>query len=140
MTKEQAAAFAAMSSAMAASTDPASAAVLAAEMSALAASGKTHRNGVPSPLDILTPTTLAAYLEVPETVIVQEAQAGRLPGRCIAGEWRFLHHAITDWLRNTEPTPGKVRPQAGVGKDFGEDPEKVIAEIYAERNKRPFRG
>jgi Helix-turn-helix domain len=140
MNKEQAAAFAAMSAAMAASPDTDLSASKAAEMAALSANGKTHSIVIPSPLDILTPASLAEYLQLPEASVLEEANAGRIPGRRIAGEWRFLHKAITDWLQRVETgsvaPPTRTRPKAGVGKNFGEDPEAVIAAIYAERKKQ----
>ena len=42
-------------------------------------------NGTVSGLDVLNPTQAAAYLQVPEAVVLAEAIAGRLPGRAIAG-------------------------------------------------------
>ncbi len=137
MTKEQAAAFASMSAAMAAADDPAFAAAIAAEMSALSVNGKAASHGQPA--EVLTPSGLAAYLQLPEIVILQEANAGRIPGRCIAGEWRFLRSAIANWFEHVE-VPSKPRPKIGVGRDFDEDPEAIIASIYRERKKHPWKG
>jgi excisionase family DNA binding protein len=57
--------------------------------------------------NVLTIEELADYLKLsPETVLLQATQ-GRLPGRKIADNWRFLKdaiargasEAINDWLR-----------------------------------------
>jgi hypothetical protein len=98
--------------------------------------GKAERHGVPS--EILTPSGLAVFLQLPEAVVVAEAQAGRIPGRCIAGEWRFLRSAIADWFEHVEVR--SERPIVGVGRDFDEDPEAIIASIYRERKRHPWRG
>lgn len=60
----------------------------------------------PLPYDILTPVQAAAYLQIGEEAVLREAEDGRLPGRKLGGEWRFLRLALTDWLRTTpEPKP-----------------------------------
>jgi excisionase family DNA binding protein len=66
-----------------------------------------------SPLDVLTLPQAAAYLQVGEDVILREVEDGRIPGRKLGGEWRFLRLAVSDWLRaapGLEPTsPGARR-------------------------------
>jgi excisionase family DNA binding protein len=87
---------------------------------------------------VLTTPEAAQYLRVSESVLLREAEAGRIPGRKLGGEWRFSELAVANWL-NTQPpeTPAiRKRPPAGVGKDYhDEDPEKVIEAIYKERKK-----
>lgn len=100
--------------------------------------GKAVSHGLPA--EILTPSGLAVFLQLPETVVVAEAQAGRIPGRCIAGEWRFLRRAIADWLQRADGPPVRARPPVGVARDFGDDAEAVIEAIYSERNRHPVRG
>jgi hypothetical protein len=41
----------------------------------------------------------AAYLRVAEAEVLRLATQGELPGRSIAGDWRFLKVAVQDWLR-----------------------------------------
>jgi excisionase family DNA binding protein len=48
---------------------------------------------------ILTLDELAKYLRLPAEIIEAQAAQGKLPGRQIADEWRFLKDAIDDWLR-----------------------------------------
>lgn len=60
---------------------------------------KPRTNPVSAPMpEVLIPAEVAALLRVDEPTVVAEAIAGRLPGRCIAGQWRFLHAAIMAWL------------------------------------------
>jgi hypothetical protein len=53
---------------------------------------------------VLTPTEAAAYLRLPEAEVVGVVRAQGLPGRYIAGEWRFLKAAIQHWLATASPT------------------------------------
>jgi excisionase family DNA binding protein len=48
--------------------------------------------------EVLTPAEAAALLRIPETEIIVAAQAGDLPARQIAGEWRFARSALLRWL------------------------------------------
>jgi excisionase family DNA binding protein len=105
-----------------------------------AANGTGHSSPV-SPWDVLTLADAAAYLQVSETVVLQEAAAGRLPGRCLAGQWRFNRAAIVDWLRMPQEkrsSKDRMLALAGIWKD---DPtvDAMVEEIYRER-KRPTVG
>src|SRR5215217_3843804 len=51
-----------------------------------------------SPPDVLTVQQLAEWLQVDEQAIAQLAEEGELPGRKLAGEWRFAREAVLDWL------------------------------------------
>jgi hypothetical protein len=53
-----------------------------------------------SPLDVLTLAEVAGYLGLPDHIVRAEALAGRLFGRCISGEWRFLREEVIRWERN----------------------------------------
>ncbi|MCI0703197.1 MAG: helix-turn-helix domain-containing protein [Planctomycetia bacterium] len=95
----------------------------------------------PAPLDVLTLAETAEYLRVPENTVRAEAEAKRLPGRKLGEEWRFVRVAVVDWLRAEQPT-AEHKPKSskermltayGAWKDFGEDPEEVIAELYRAR-------
>ena len=50
------------------------------------------------PPDVLTVPQLAEWLQVGESAIAELAEAGELPGRRLAGEWRFARDAVLDWL------------------------------------------
>ncbi len=47
---------------------------------------------------VLTLEQAAQFLQVPEDALAELAEAGDLPGRRIAGEWRFAKPALLDWL------------------------------------------
>lgn len=74
---------------------------------------KADRNGVPakavahSPLDVLTLAQAAAYLQVAEESVRLEAESGRIAGRLIGKEWRFLKATIADWLKAPRPRIGQ---------------------------------
>lgn len=100
------------------------------------------------PYDVLTPAQAAEYLQVAETVVVQEAEAGRIPGRKIGTEWRFLRLTLFDWL-NATPQSTEAKPLsskerllaiAGAWKGYDEDPEEFMNAVYRVRKKPPVRG
>ncbi len=49
-------------------------------------------------VDVLTLEEVADYLRLGEETIERQAIQGRIPGRRIEGNWRFLKAAIDDWL------------------------------------------
>jgi excisionase family DNA binding protein len=60
-----------------------------------------ERSGVPSQ-EVLTLEELARLLRLPEDALQALANDGELPGRRIAGEWRFVRQAVLDWLAEGE--------------------------------------
>ena len=48
--------------------------------------------------DVLTLEQAAEFLQVSPTALSELADAGELPGRRIAGEWRFAREALVAWL------------------------------------------
>jgi excisionase family DNA binding protein len=53
-----------------------------------------------APPDVLTVAQLAEWLQVNAQAIEELADEGELPGRKLAGEWRFAREAVLDWLAN----------------------------------------
>ena len=51
---------------------------------------------------VLTLEEVAAYLRVPQDMVMRQVTPGELPGRKIEDTWRFLKDAIDDWLRSYE--------------------------------------
>ena len=51
-----------------------------------------------APPDVLTVAELASWLQVDEEAVAQLAEQGEVPGRKLAGEWRFAREAVLDWL------------------------------------------
>ncbi len=133
MNPEVAAMLASLSAAMAAKGDVKTSVALAAECAAVAAT--SHHVDAPMPYDVMTASQVAEYFQLPETAVIAEASAGRLPGRRVGGEWRFIRIALTEWLQGRDRHPS-IPPQAGVGKEYlDEDPERIIEAIYAARRE-----
>lgn len=81
---------------------------------------KASANGklvAPSPLDVLTLDEAAAYLRLAVQAVRTEAEAGRIPGQKLGGDWRFLRGGIAQWLsspvrlRPANPSPGARETQ-----------------------------
>lgn len=51
-----------------------------------------------NPPEVLNTAELAQWLQVDEATVTELAEQGDLPGRKLAGEWRFAREAILDWL------------------------------------------
>jgi len=51
-----------------------------------------------NPGEVLTPGEAAALLRVDESALKAAAGRGELPGRQLAGEWRFSREALLAWL------------------------------------------
>lgn len=87
--------------------------------------------------DVLTLAEVSGYLRVSETDLLDLIQSQELPGRCIAGEWRFLKTAIQRWLsapRSSLQT-GKEAQLALAGK-YRDDPDlmRICEEAYRQRS------
>jgi hypothetical protein len=54
--------------------------------------------------DVLTLAEAAAYLRLSAQAVVAAASTQGLPGRLVAGEWRFSRAAILQWLSVSQPT------------------------------------
>ncbi|HVK15348.1 MAG TPA: helix-turn-helix domain-containing protein [Fimbriiglobus sp.] len=96
----------------------------------------TGANGVPlSPLDVLTLAQAAQYLQLPEDAVRAEAEAGRIAGQEVGGDWRFLRDTILMWLRAPKRRAG---PQLGDLRPIEETPEEqeaFLASIRAYRDE-----
>jgi transcriptional regulator with XRE-family HTH domain len=88
--------------------------------------------------EVLTLAEAAAYLRLPEAEVVGLVHSQALPGRPVAGEWRFLKAAIQHWLAAASPTwettKAAILELAGKYKD---DPEleQIVAEAYRRRGR-----
>jgi len=106
---------------------------------------KPGANGKPPATvsEVLTLAEAAAFLRVPEAGLLAEATHGRVPGRLIAGEWRFVKATLLAWLSEPEAAPGawkeRIRGIIGMWKD---DPsvDPMIEEIYRQRKANPVGG
>lgn len=48
--------------------------------------------------EVLTAEQAGQFLQIPESVVLELAEAGRLPGRKLGAVWRFSRAALVDWL------------------------------------------
>jgi excisionase family DNA binding protein len=91
---------------------------------------------------VLTLAEAAAYLRIPEAAVVDLVHSQELPGRCVAGEWRFLKAAIQHWLATASPTwetrKAAILELAGKYKD-DPDLERIVEEAHRRRG-RPIIG
>jgi excisionase family DNA binding protein len=51
-----------------------------------------------APPEVMTAPEAAAYLRIEDEALLKAAEAGEVPGRQIAGEWRFSRAALAEWL------------------------------------------
>lgn len=87
-------------------------------------------------VNVLTLKELAHYLRLPEEKIEKEAVQGRIPGRRIEKDWRFLRTAIDDWLRSHDSRTILLH-QAGALSDDG-TLEELRSNIYLDRGRPEF--
>src|SRR5262245_7634674 len=91
---------------------------------------------------VLTAAEAAQFLRVSEAALLQEAEAGRVPGRKIGGEWRFLKLGLAEWLATPEP-PAAAKPLSSkermlsLAGSWKDDPTslEMVEEIYRERKR-----
>jgi excisionase family DNA binding protein len=55
------------------------------------------------PDEVMTPGEAALLLKVDEPALLEAAARGELPGRRLAGEWRFSRSAVLAWLDCRQP-------------------------------------
>ncbi len=71
-----------------------------------------------SPGEVLTLAELSSLLRIPPAALEELAREGELPGRQIAGEWRFARAAVLGWLSRgeaTEHAEGHAEPAGADG-------------------------
>ena len=65
--------------------------------------GRIEFHEEPDEHDVLTLEETAALLRLPAETVAASAAAGELPGRSLAGEWRFSREAVLAWLAGADP-------------------------------------
>ena len=85
---------------------------------------------------MLTLEEAAAYLRLPGDAIAWQAAAGELPGRQVAGEWRFLQSALDEWLGSSDRRRALLRHAGSFADD--ESLAELRARAYEERGLRPI--
>lgn len=93
-------------------------------------------NGAPG--EVLTLAETVAYIRLPEAEVVDLVHSQRLPGRCVAGEWRFLRSAVQHWLATPTSTwetrKAAILQLAGKYKD-DPDLESIVQEAHRRRGR-----
>jgi excisionase family DNA binding protein len=51
-----------------------------------------------SPLEVMNARQAAEFLQIEEAVVLELAEAGKLPGRKLGAAWRFSRAALVEWL------------------------------------------
>ena len=82
---------------------------------------------------VLTLEETAAYLRLPGAEIARQAAEGDIPGRQVAGEWRFLQSALDEWLGLRDGRKALLR-HAGTFAEDASLPE-LRAGAYEERGR-----
>ncbi len=83
--------------------------------------------------NVLNLREVAEYLRLPEEKIERQVLEGRIPGRRIEDEWRFLKSAVDDWLRSQD-TRAILLNQAGSLSD-DEKLDDLRLTIYSKRGR-----
>lgn len=89
---------------------------------------KMTANGKPAS-NVLTLEEVAEFIRVPLDKLRALVDKGIIPGRNVAGEWRFWRGALIDWLSAGEDGKTKLLRQAGAFRDDQTLPE-LIKHIY----------
>lgn len=114
---------------------------------------KPEANGTaerPEP-EVLTLGEAAAFLRVSDDGLRLDAEAGRVPARRVAGEWRFMHDALRDWLSQpSEPTASQSNKALAehirlVNREYAhtetdEEVETFLGQVAAGRASTTARG
>jgi excisionase family DNA binding protein len=61
-----------------------------------------HAYDSPDPPEVMAPDQAARFLQIEPGVVVELAEAGKLPGRKLGKEWRFSRAALVAWLSTPE--------------------------------------
>jgi hypothetical protein len=88
-----------------------------------------------SPLDVLTLGQAAEYLQLPEDAVRAEAEAGRLIGQNVRGEWRFVRDSIVAWLRTPRSAASRPPVTSSGLQETPEEHEAFLASIRAYRDE-----
>jgi excisionase family DNA binding protein len=82
---------------------------------------------------VLTMKEMASYLKIPEEKIEKQVLQGKIPGRRIEDEWRFLRVAIDEWLRSYDTRKILISQSGALSDD--EKLDELRMNIYSERKR-----
>jgi len=55
------------------------------------------------PPEVMNAEQAGQFLQIEASVVIELADAGKLPGRKLGGTWRFSRSALVTWLSNMPP-------------------------------------
>ena len=84
-----------------------------------------------SSLDVMTLPDVVDYLQLSEQAVRTEAVAGRLVGRAVGDDWRFVREDVLKWVR----TPRPSSPSPTWTPEVEAECEREIAAIYGARRE-----
>ncbi len=82
---------------------------------------------------VFTLKEIAGYLKMPEEKIERQVLQGKIPGRRIEDEWRFLRTAVDDWLGSYDTRAVLISQSGALADD--EQLDELRARIYLERER-----
>ena len=56
----------------------------------------------PDPPEVMSPDQAAHFLQIEPAIVIELAEAGKLPGRKLGKAWRFSRAALVAWLSGPE--------------------------------------
>jgi excisionase family DNA binding protein len=88
----------------------------------------------PIPEKVMTLAEAAKFLRVSAYKVRALADDGKIPGRKIGDEWRFLQSTLVEWLRGRPTSKELFLRQAGFFKDDDTLPQ-MLEDIYKARGR-----
>lgn len=82
---------------------------------------------------VFTLKEIAGYLKMPEEKIERQVLQGKIPGRRIGDEWRFLRTAVDDWLGSYDTRAVLISQSGALADD--EQLDELRTRIYLERKR-----
>lgn len=83
---------------------------------------------------VFTLKEIAGYLKIPEEKIERQVLQGKIPGRRIEDEWRFLKTAIDEWLKSYDTRTILIHQSGALSDDESLDELRMM--IYSERGRK----
>ncbi len=83
--------------------------------------------------EIFTLKEVADYLKISEEKVEKVVLQGKIPGRRIENEWRFLKTAIDEWLRSYNARRVLLSQAGSLSDDDALDKLRLM--IYSERGR-----
>jgi excisionase family DNA binding protein len=86
--------------------------------------------------NVLTLKEVASYLKLSEDKVERQVLQGKIPGRRIEDEWRFLRTAIDEWLRSHDTRMILLNQSGALSHD--DTLEELRSMIYKERGRLEY--